>query len=447
MISETPFDTEIRAGLTKLSLSRPNYWSYSESTTRTCALDYFQYPAMMVPDMLSDLMRIICAADPKIHTVFDPFVGSGSVQTETMLLGLDFVGSDINPLAVLLCKAKAGPFRPNQLEEKLDDVLSFVESDECSRREASFAGLTKWFGTRTIFELSKLRRAIRAEPMLWARRFFWVALAETVRRTSNSRTSTFKLHIRTPKDIASRDLSPITVFEEVASENIGLLDEQLAALDRQLLLDRTRYNGNIEIYLRSATCTPAKERRFDLLVTSPPYGDNPTTVPYGQHSYLPLQWIDLSDIVPKLDPSCLSTTHEIDRRSLGGSRKNALKLSEKILGNSPTFRSCLDALKNEPVDRRSRAAAFIRDLDACIDPLLSHLRKDAYMVWIVGNRRIAGRPLRTDKILDDLLTARGAKHVCTIPRTIPSKRMALKNNISATMNKELILVFRNAGGK
>jgi hypothetical protein len=441
------FDAEIRTKLTGLSSSRPNYWSYSESTTRTCALDYFQYPAMMVPDMLSDLMRIICAADLNVRTVFDPFVGSGSVQTETMLLGLDFVGSDINPLAALLCKAKSGPFRPIQLEEKLDDVLSFVESDESSRREAAFAGLTKWFSLRTIFELSKLRRAIRAEPALWARRFFWVALAETVRRTSNSRTSTFKLHTRTQRDIASRDLSPIAVFEEVASDNICLLDEQFAALDQQLLLNRTRYIGNIEIYLRSATFAPLKKRRFDLLVTSPPYGDNRTTVPYGQHSYLPLQWIDLSDIAPKLAPSCLCTTHEIDRRSLGGSRKNALKLPEELLCNSPTFKICLDALKREPVDRSSRAAAFIRDLDACIDPLLSQLRKDAYMVWIVGNRRIAGRPLRTDKILDELLTARGAKHVCTIARTIPSKRMALKNNISVTMNKELILVFRNAGGK
>src|ERR1035441_1017472 len=103
MISESPFDADIRAGLTKLSLSRPNYWSYSGSAVRTCALDYFQYPAMMVPDMLSDLMRIIRAADPNVRTVFDPFVGSGSVQTETMLLGLDFVGSDINPLAALLC--------------------------------------------------------------------------------------------------------------------------------------------------------------------------------------------------------------------------------------------------------------------------------------------------------------------------------------------------------
>jgi hypothetical protein len=402
---------------------------------------------MMVPDMLSDLMRIVCGADPNVRTVFDAFAGSGSVLTETMLLGLDFVGSDINPLAVLLCKAKSGPFRPSHLEDKLEDILSFIESDNSNRREATFPGLAKWFQPRTIYELSKLRRAIRAESALWARRFFWVALAETVRRTSNSRTSTFKLHVRTQQDIENRDLSPIKVFEDVASDNISLLDEQTAVLDKQRLLARGHYIRDTEIHLRSASCRITAKRQFDLLVTSPPYGDNTTTVPYGQHSYLPLQWIDLSDIVAGIDASCLRSTREIDRRSLGGSRKNALKLSKAVLDKSPSFNVCMDALKDEPVDRRTRAAAFIHDLDRCIDPLLCQLRKDAYMIWVVGNRRIAGQQLRTDKILSELLSARGARHVCTLARNIPTKRMALKNSVSATMNKELILVFRNAGGR
>src|SRR5208283_3432339 len=101
------------------------------------------------------------------------------------------------------------------------------------------------------------------------------------------------------------------------SENIALLDAQTEVLTDQRLLSRGRYKGRTETYLRSAISKGSIAReKLDLLVTSPPYGDNRTTVPYGQHSYLPLQWIDLSDIVAGLDNSCLSTTHEIDRRSL-----------------------------------------------------------------------------------------------------------------------------------
>ena len=43
---------------------------------------------------------------------------------------------------------------------------------------------------------------------------------------------------------------------------------------------------------------------YDLLVTSPPYGDNRTTVPYGQHAFLPLQWVELSDIGKDIPYDC-----------------------------------------------------------------------------------------------------------------------------------------------
>ncbi len=90
---------------------------------------------MMVPEMLGQLMRLICDTDRNINTVFDPFAGSGTVLTEAMLLGKSFVGFDINPLAVLLCEAKSGPFRYDYLcdvseevvERDLTDLLYQVE--------------------------------------------------------------------------------------------------------------------------------------------------------------------------------------------------------------------------------------------------------------------------------------------------------------------------------
>jgi hypothetical protein len=69
------------------------------------------------------------------------------------------------------------------------------------------------------------------------------------------------------------------------------------------------------------------------------------------------------------------------------------------------------------------------------------------MIWVVGNRRIGGQLLPTDAILCELLHARKAKLIERIDRKIPTKRMALKNNITSTMNKEIILVFRNTGGR
>ena len=85
----------------------------------------------------------------------------------------------------------------------------------------------------------------------------------------------------------------------------------------------------------SAELVPPVQGGHDLLVTSPPYGDNPSTVPYGQYSYLPLQWIDLDDIHEDIDSSYLRSTHEIDTRSLGGSKKHAVRDVQHLSSREP----------------------------------------------------------------------------------------------------------------
>jgi hypothetical protein len=399
---------------------------------------------MMVPAMLSDLMSIVVETCPNVASVYDPFVGSGTVQTEAMNLGLDCFGVDVNPLAILLSRCKAGPFLPDQLGSKAEDLLSVIEDDSSSRREAKFVGLTKWFEPKVIIELSRIRRAIRTEQDLWARRFFWVVLAETVRRTSNSRTSTFKLHIRTCSDIAARNLSPIEVFESVLDRNIELCRAQTEKLRDSGSLSRGRYVGQVSAKLGSVLDSSSSLSTFDFLVTSPPYGDNVTTVPYGQSSYLPLQWIDLLDIDPQATEEFLRTTHEIDGRSLGGKQRDVLSVLDGIRETSPDLAFLLDRLRDKPIDRTIRVAAFCRDLHMSVGSILSRLRKDAYMIWVVGNRRVGGEEVNLANILSDYLRAAGAIEVITIGRKIPSKRMASKNSVSCTMKKESILVFRNA---
>ena len=43
--------------------------------------------------------------------VFDPFMGSGGVLLESMLCGINSVGFDINPLAVLISRVKTTVFK------------------------------------------------------------------------------------------------------------------------------------------------------------------------------------------------------------------------------------------------------------------------------------------------------------------------------------------------
>ena len=440
-------DQQLRQRLLAAVDTNAEYWAFRHDAVRRHAHALFQYPAMMVPQMQARLIGDICHVCPKIQNVFDPYVGSGTVLTEAMLHGLNFLGQDINPLAVLLCRVKSGPFFVDSLELRVNGLLSRIKADRKRSIAVDFPGIQKWFRDDVARDLSKIVRAIREERELWSRRFFWVALAETIRRTSNSRTSTVKLHIPSLIEIVTRPIDVVSLFLEIARSNAARLRVKHAILRERKRLVRGTYANNIEIKLGDSA-KPSNDQevgQFDLLITSPPYGDNVTTVPYGQHSYLPLQWIDRKDIDPKFDEQLISTTHAIDSSSLGGRRKGALDAVPELKERSYAFAATMCDLKGEKRDRTLRVSAFIRDLDTSLAVILPKMRRNAYLLWVVGNRSVGQRPIPLDAIVRELHESRGAVHVTTIERTIPSKRMAVRNDTSSTMTKECILVMRKDG--
>lgn len=436
-------DAMLRRGFDLLTEADKDYWSFKGNSRREYGHGMFQYPAMMVPQVVEAILKQACAVHPDIERVGDPFSGSGTIMTESMMRGLAFSGTDINPLAVLLCRVKSGPFFIDALKDKAEELFARIDEDGRWAVEASFPNRDKWFGREVQIALSKVRRAIREENGLWARRFFWVALAETARATSNSRTSTFKLHIRTQEDIKKRSCDPMETFRKALERNIQHYEEQATKLSESGQLVRGRYQQEIAVSL--ADVRKVKDHaEVDIVVTSPPYGDNATTVPYGQYSYLPLQWVDLWDIGGDIDADCLASTHEIDTRSLGGSKRVKKEESDYMKDRSPAFRNYIKSLDEQPRDRALRVTAFFRDLDGCLCPILKGLRPGGLMVWTLGNRKVGGKRVPLDRILADLLQAHHATLLCKLTRRISSKRMAPKNNIAETMSSETILVMRKA---
>jgi len=433
-------DRLLQQRLNSLSVDNEEYWSFKGDSNREYCHGIFQYPAMMVPQLVRVLLEEICSVEPQIQIVGDPFTGSGTVLTESLLQGKRFWGVDINPLAILLCKVKRGPFPLDDLRTKIEQLY-----DRFSRRaeneEVDFNNVDKWFRSDVKKSLSRLKECIQAEEDLLARRFFWIAMAETVRLTSNSRTSTFKLHIRTSEDINSREDEVDKIFFETLGRNFQLYEQQSQKLNESDLLKDDKYIHRIDLNLNDIRTVKTNDK-CDLIITSPPYGDNATTVPYGQYSYLPLQWIDLDDISDGITYDPLASTHAIDSASLGGSKKISDEEIDSIKKLSNSFSQYAENIKDEPRDRISRVASFMRDLNCGLPSILNSLATNGLMVWILGNRTVGGHEVPFDQILTELLHAHGASHVCTLTRTIPTKRMALKNNRSNTMSRERIVVMR-----
>lgn len=443
-------DELIKKSIEKLTSENNSVWTSPDHNRREYAHCFFQYPAMMVPVVQKRIIDIIKQSKPSIQKVIDPFMGSATSLVACMQNGLDCYGQDINPLSILIAKTRTGPYYVDAILEKYKELFVEIDNDKSKEVLVEFKGRNKWFKENVSIELSRIVHAIIKEPCITIRRFYWINLAETIRITSNDRTSTFKLHTRSLDEIENRNLSPIVEFKSHLIQSLEDLElyKQLLIKSNQLLKDA--YKGEIQFSLQDSSkkiLTPNNvEDFFDLLVTSPPYGDNKTTVTYGQHSYLPLQWINLDDIDKKADNEFLRTTSEIDSRSLGG---KITKLNQDELDSfyhiSKTFKMIHQSLKSIVPDKADKVVVFLRDLFQVIERVFEVMKPNSYQVWTIGNRCVGGLEIPNNEILKEFIEFKGGKLVTQIEREILNKRMAKRNSNSALMNFEDILIFRKIG--
>ncbi|HEX8207580.1 MAG TPA: hypothetical protein VF587_16070 [Solirubrobacteraceae bacterium] len=440
----SPENQELAAALDLLQFERGPQWAQPNDAESHRLHGLFQYPAMMVPQMQHDILDLL-RQEFDAPRVWDPFVGSGTTLAEAMNLGLDFTGRDINPLAILICRVKAGPYHVDAFSDSASRVLTAVATERGRALEVVFPNWRKWFRYDVAVALSRIRRAIRAETNPACRRFHWLALAETVRLSSNSRVSTVKLHIR-PEEQLRRAIDVTGLYESILLRNLARVTEQRDSLVAEGYLKYGHYTGEIVLELgdtRDLETVPG-DHSCQITLTSPPYGDNASTVTYGQQAFLPLQWIDLADIHPDAHPAVVSSTHALDTMSLGGSKRLAEGAISDVTTASPALAATFKRLRKEPADRAKRVAAFFRDLDQALPPILHRLSEGSIMAWTVGNRRVGGKPVPLDAALIELLAAREVRLVGRLEREIPQgfKRMPNKNGHVDTIGSETVLVFR-----
>lgn len=316
---------QLKDNFNGLTLKSESHWDYQGKgkSERDFVHGFCTYPAMMVPKMQREVLEVCLSHfEGEQVCLWDPFAGSGTILVEGMLKGLDVVGVDINPLAILLCKVKTAIIIPNGLKASANKLKSKIKNLKSAKvKDFYFDGIDKWFTKAAIKDLSILRKAIVNEPKIELRRFFWAAFCEVVHIVSNSRDCTYKLHIKEQKDIDSYSKDALEIFAKTLDFNIEryLTFYKNLKDNSRLTRDGASYKGIVEVHLgNSIDFLKRTRRKFNLILTSPPYGDNHTTVSYGQYSVMPLRWIELSDIDDNIDGKILNTISGIDCISLGG---------------------------------------------------------------------------------------------------------------------------------
>ena len=406
---------------------------------------FFMYPGMMVPKTQTLIVDEITHFTPHNPWVMDPFMGAGTSLLSCMEFGYNVFGQDINPFAVLLAKAKTATYDIDTLSESFYTIMDMLQSDNTQDIDVNFNGINKWFNKRIQIDLSKIRRAIKQLECDEIRCFFWVVFSEVIRTGSNDRTSTFKLHQRTNENIKERNIDVINSFSELCERSLHDFAIFKMKLQSKGLVYNNKYTKKAITVWGNSMKKIETNQKFDLLVSSPPYGDNHTTITYGQHSYLELQWIPREDLPQNIDFDFLRTTQEIDSQSLGGrvNSKYIQEIIELTIEKIPALKKFFFEIPKEEYRKYYKTIAFINDFECCLDKIVKSMNYDAFYVWTIGNRRVAKREIPNDIILVDLMKKNGINLYYTAERKILNKKQPRKNNFSKTMDKERVLIFHN----
>jgi site-specific DNA-adenine methylase len=296
------------------------------------------YPAKAVPEMVFSLLKKL-KEEYSINKVLDPFTGSGTVALESKYLGLDFYGSDLNPLSILLARTKALTVHNTAHIEV--NLLEFVEemidsySPNLLVELVHFDNIEYWFKSKNIKELSYikgeinrfLKKIINEKNRETYALILLTGLSSTIRESSLTRNNEFKLYRKSPSDIEKFSLDSLMVFKDKILNLLSMLVEVNKISKNKSVTNI--YHGNAK------DLSVFYDKGIDAILTSPPYGDSQSTVAYGQFSRLSLQW--LKDLL--LEYLDIHTSAEnVDEDLLGGKKSLNNVSLKNILRRSGNFR-------------------------------------------------------------------------------------------------------------
>ncbi len=464
--------------ITKLQDLPSDYWDFKDADTQEYTHGMHSYPAVMVCPISRNIIRLVREIK-EVNSLFDPFAGSGTVLVEAKLAGINEVaGNDINPLALFLEKVKTTNIDIFYLQEQTNDLLVKIKTEYNAHKKIidnvndymvsvkgldlttkdgwgifaydylneycainnyplgipNFKNIGYWFKPKVIVLLQLIKAEIQKTSDATIRDFFLMTFSEIIRLVSNRRNGEFKLFRMPPDKVAIFNPDVIKEFEKMLIKNIGKMNE----FNEKCSEINTK--SNIKIYNNNATLLEdVADNYYDLVITSPPYGDSRTTVAYGEYSRLSLQWINMYNMTEE-------EILKIDKKLLGGKKyRNGFE----YLLSSDTLKKSLEIIKDIDLERAGDVYSFYKELDASIEAISKKTKKDGYQFWVVGNRTVKNQLLLTDKIIEELSATHGLDYVYTIDRNIMNKVMPKYNSPSnetgqkvTTMTNEHIVVLR-----
>lgn len=265
----------------------------NRQSTRYSAHGLHEYKGKFNPQIVRAILNILDI--PVGSRVLDPFCGSGTSLLECVHLGMNAIGTDINPLAVFIANAKlaaitipAAALRANLVDiVECERKLKLPKKGGDTEREEY---MLSWFTAEVYEQIERLRMAIQESDPLMASPM--LAIASNLLRDYS---------LQDPNDLRiRRRKSPlperpfIAAYEEAAAQFINKLEDTQQIFNVSKLTGRAILTDSRKVTVNDL----GGQEKFDCALTSPPYA---TALPYIDTQRLSLVWLGLippSEILP-----------------------------------------------------------------------------------------------------------------------------------------------------
>ena len=385
--------------------------------------------------------------------VLDPFCGSGTVLLEAQLNGLRATGCDMNPLAVLISRAKtavpttSAVVLDRDLKDFLDRIAvdkSGVHSTEYFRSELR-GEIDRWFPIPVARRLGWLLTLILRVPRSAAQGVLRVLLSSIIRQVSQQEPADLRIRRRKPP-LSDAPVLPL-LRERIREFRKRLQDfgERASSAPAAFLAAHV-----MESDARRWETFAALENQFDCVVTSPPYA---TALPYIDTDRLSILAILGVEGARRAQlEQQLTGSREIRERSrIELERSLSTPGLEERLGSRSAVRIVrdvdrLNGTANVGFRRRNMAALLLRyftDMRRVFENLARVVVPGGRLSFVIGNNKtVAGKELveiESGKALAELGEHVGWELTETIPISVTKEALLHARN---SITKNVVLCFR-----
>ncbi|MDE1853276.1 MAG: hypothetical protein KGI38_05965 [Thaumarchaeota archaeon] len=375
---------------------RDRGWDFAGEDTQYLTHNFHPFPGKFIPQIPKKLMEGLL---PEGGSVLDPFCGSGTTLVEANLVGNPCVGVDLNPLFVMVSRAKTTRLAKGEmlyLERWLDQVSekggSLYYSGLGTKRVYPSVeqkpDLSGWFSATAIKEIGLIKSEISHLPSDRLKDFCGTALSSILVRVSYQDSDTRYARVE-------KKLSPtqtMQVFRDKLNDMI----------DRMRDFSVRASDAKVEVVCHDARslaeAPELRNRTFDLVITSPPYVNA-----YDYHKYhrQRMNWLDV-DSTP------------VRTLEIGGhdryTRKNA-----------------------DP-------ATYVSDLKKCFAETSKLMKQGGRCCVVIGDGIVGGKAVPTHELIVDALWGVGLKFDYGITRKVDSSSKYFRNG--ARIEAEYIIVTK-----